>query len=298
MVRISPGDVMFGTATVLACTSLCSTKSRQPRQLIAYNFVGSGMMLRPAHAPFTPIDLATAIPATTRPIDHTSRTGSGHLAAGALLFLAMVARHRVLCRAGKKQNFVFNDPPGIDGNDGTEKNRQKLKSKYFIAHPYTDKKIQAKWPNMGYRIKGAPGHPASPHPWIEKIQWVERFKKRIHIRSKNEGTCARPRMAVFMSQKKMYVNIMDDTVGLGQTLLCVSTRQADVLQAIREETGCEKGAEEGEKLQAAEILGKMVAKKCLEKEITQIVFDRGGFHYHNKRIKALAEAARSGGLQF
>jgi len=298
MLRMSPGDVIFGMATVLACTSLCSTSSQQTQLPVAYNFVGSGMMFRPAHGPPAPIDLAASVPATRRPIDQKPSTGSGHFAAGALLFLAAAARHRVVCRAAKKGNYQMNDPQGIDGNDGTEKNRQKLKSKYFQAHPYVDKKIQAKWPNMGYRISGGPGFPGSPHPWIEKIRWCHHFKTRIHIRKKVEGTCARPRMAVFMSKKKTYVNIMDDTIGLGQTLLCLSTQQADVKHAIREETGCKEGKEDGNRLEAAEILGKIVAKKCLEKEITQIVFDRGGFYYHNRRMKALAEAARSGGLQF
>jgi len=214
------------------------------------------------------------------------------------LFLAVAARRGVVCHAGKKQQQKVVDFQGIDGNDGTAKHVVKMKSKYFQNHPYTDKKIQAKWPNMGYRIRGAPGFPGSPHAWTEKVRWCERFKKRITIRSKTEGTCARPRMAVFMSHKNIYVNIIDDTIGLGQTLMCVSTQQADVLQAIRDESGCEKGKEDCSKPEASECLGKAVAKKCLEKEITQIVFDRGGFCYHNYRIKALAEAARSGGLQF
>jgi len=248
-------------------------------------------MLRTANA------RAIAVPYSSRPVVQKPSTGFGHFAIGAFLLLAVTARHRVVCYAAKKKNFKFVDPPGIDGNDYTEKNRVKEKATYFKNHPYTSKKIQETWPNMGYRISGAPGFPGSPHGWIERVRWCHRFRKRIRIRSKMEGTCARPRMAVYQSREKIYLNVIDDTIGLGQTLMCVSTQQADVLQAIREETGCEKGHENDDKEKAAEILGKMAARKCLEKEITQIAFDRGG-HIYEGRIKALAEAARSEGLQF
>merc|ERR1719433_1222831 len=104
-------------------------------------------------------------------------------------------------------------------------------------------------------------------------------------------------MAVFRSLKHMHVNVVDDTLGNGKILLCMTTKQAPILKMIREETGAELWKEKTESIEAAEILGRELAKKCLEQNITQIVFDRGGFHYTG-RVQALAEACRSGGVQF
>jgi len=160
-----------------------------------------------------------------------------------------------------------------------------------------DKWKQFKMQNMGYRISGAPGYPGSPHKWTEPIRWCQRFKRRIHIRRKVEGTCARPRMAVFRSQHHMHVNIVDDTIGNGITLLTCTTKQRNNLEEIRKLQGAEKGWEKTWSEEAAEVVGRDVAKRCLEKNITMVVFDRGGFPYEG-RVKALAEAARSGGLQF
>uniref|UniRef100_A0A7S1LTU2 Large ribosomal subunit protein uL18c n=1 Tax=Alexandrium catenella TaxID=2925 RepID=A0A7S1LTU2_ALECA len=162
---------------------------------------------------------------------------------------------------------------------------------------YVDKWKQFKMPNMGYRISGAPGHPGSPHFWTEPIRWCQRFRRRIHIRRKVEGTCARPRLAVFRSLTHMHVNVVDDTVGTGVTLICATTKQKPVLEEIRQLQGVETGKESTWSEEAAEVLGREVAKRCLEKNITMVVFDRGGFPYEG-RVKALAEAARSGGLQF
>lgn len=96
----------------------------------------------------------------------------------------------------------------------------------------------------------------------------------------------------------MHVNVVDDTIGSGVTLLTSTTRQKHNMEAICKEQGidvpknantwCDK---------AAEIVGQDVAKRCLEQNITMVCFDRGGFHYEG-RVKALAEAARSAGLQF
>jgi len=248
-------------------------------------------MMRPAHAPLAPVNLASTVPSMRRPVDQKHQIGFGQFA-GALLFLAAAARYRAICHA-KKMNYEYVSPEGIAGNDGTEKHRVKMKKKYFRNHPYVDKKIQARWPNMGYRISGAPGFPGSPHAWVEPVRWCIRMRRRISKRKKIEGTFYRPRMAVFTSRKKAYVNIIDDGIGLGQVLLCVSTQQAEVLQAIKE-AGT---SEQEDPNKAAEILGKIVAKKCLEKDITQIVYDVGGFPYKD-RVKALAEGARMEGLQF
>eukprot|EP00929_Paragymnodinium_shiwhaense_P107632 TRINITY_DN738_c0_g2_i2.p1 TRINITY_DN738_c0_g2~~TRINITY_DN738_c0_g2_i2.p1 ORF type:complete len:303 (-),score=76.54 TRINITY_DN738_c0_g2_i2:253-1083(-) len=149
---------------------------------------------------------------------------------------------------------------------------------------------------MGYRINGEPGKPGSPHYWTEKIRWCHRFKTRIHIRRKVEGNTARPRLAVFRSKEHMHVNVIDDTIGTGKTLACSTTRQKHNKEEIK------KVDEKSEKfrswtMEAAEVVGRDIAKKCLDANITQVVFDRGGFPYQG-RVKALAEAARSAGLQF
>mmetsp|Transcript_124424 Transcript_124424/g.311107 ORF Transcript_124424/g.311107 Transcript_124424/m.311107 type:complete len:249 (+) Transcript_124424:77-823(+) len=150
---------------------------------------------------------------------------------------------------------------------------------------------------MGYRIKGAPGRPGSPTTWTPKIRWCKRFKKRIKIRRKTMGTCARPRVAVFKSLQHMHVNVVDDTIGSGVTLLTLTTKQKPILEQIRQVQNCEEGEEITNLIFSAEILGKELAKQCLEKGITMITYDRGGFKYAG-RVQALAEAARSGGLQF
>jgi len=150
---------------------------------------------------------------------------------------------------------------------------------------------------LGYRITGGPGYPGSPHAWTEPIRWCQRFKRRITIRRKMEGTIARPRLAVFRSKEHLHVNVVDDTQGNGITLLTSTTRQKHNMEAIRETQGVERGKEKTWSEEAAEIIGRDVAKRCLEKDITMVCFDRGGFPYGG-RVKALAEAARSAGLQF
>lgn len=150
---------------------------------------------------------------------------------------------------------------------------------------------------LGYRISGAPGRPGSPHAWTEPIRWIRRFKRRISIRKRIEGTCARPRLAVFRSQQHIHVNVVDDTIGKGITLITSTTKQKHNLEEIQKTDGAEDRKGRTWTLGAAEIIGKDVAKQCLEKKITQVVFDRGGFRYDG-RVKAVAEAARSAGLQF
>eukprot|EP00435_Cladocopium_sp_Y103_P062696 s1255_g24.t1 len=152
-------------------------------------------------------------------------------------------------------------------------------------------------PRLGYRIKGAPGWNGSPHTYTEPIRWVHRFRRRIHIRRKVEGTSVRPRLAVFRSRMHMHALVVDDTVGTGLTMVHVTSKQAGSLEKIRSKQGCEKGDEKTWSVEAAEIVGEEIAKQCLEKGITMVVFDRGGFRYEG-RVKALAEAARTGGLQF
>ena len=112
-----------------------------------------------------------------------------------------------------------------------------------------------------------------------------RRNKHRKLRKRFTGTPERPRLAVFRSNKHIYVQIIDDTVG--NTLVWASTNQKDV-QGQLEHTN---------DIEAASYLGTVIAKKALEKGITTVVFDRGGFIYAGK-VKALADAAREAGLEF
>lgn len=112
-----------------------------------------------------------------------------------------------------------------------------------------------------------------------------REKKHLRIRNRFAGTAQRPRLAVFRSNNHMYAQIIDDTAH--NTLVSASTLQKDVKAEL----------EKTNNVDAAAKLGEVIAKKALEKGITEVVFDRGGFIYQGK-IKALADAAREAGLQF
>ena len=112
-----------------------------------------------------------------------------------------------------------------------------------------------------------------------------RVNKHRKLRNRFSGTAERPRLAVFRSNNHMYAQIIDDTVG--NTLVSASTLQKDVKAEL----------EKINNVEAAAYLGTVIAKKAIEKGITSVVFDRGGFIYHGK-IKALADAAREAGLNF
>lgn len=110
---------------------------------------------------------------------------------------------------------------------------------------------------------------------------------RVHrrIRKKVDGTEARPRLAVFRSNKHIYAQIVDDSKGT--TLTAASTLDPDTKAEVKN----------GGNIAAAKAVGKMVARRALEKGISAVLFDRGGYIYHG-RVKALADAARAGGLKF
>ena len=112
-----------------------------------------------------------------------------------------------------------------------------------------------------------------------------RVKKHSRLRNSLSGTPERPRLSVFRSNNHMYAQIIDDTVG--NTLVAASTLEKDVKAELKKTNDVE----------AAAYLGTVIAKKALEKGITTVVFDRGGFIYQGK-IAALAEAAREAGLEF
>ena len=112
-----------------------------------------------------------------------------------------------------------------------------------------------------------------------------RAKKHYKLRNRINGTSERPRLSVFRSNDHMYAQIIDDTVG--KTLVSASTLDKDVKAEL----------EKTNNVEAATVVGTVVAKKALEKGITLLVHERGGFVYEGK-VKALAEAAREAGLEF
>ncbi|EKU48914.1 50S ribosomal protein L18 [Staphylococcus massiliensis] len=110
-----------------------------------------------------------------------------------------------------------------------------------------------------------------------------RLKRHARVRSKLNGTAEKPRLNVYRSNKHIYAQIIDDIKGV--TLVQASTQDKDV------------ASESATKVELASKVGEMVAKKATEKNITEVVFDRGGYLYHG-RVEALANAARENGLQF
>ena len=112
-----------------------------------------------------------------------------------------------------------------------------------------------------------------------------RAKKHYKLRNRINGTSERPRLSVFRSNDHMYAQIIDDVAQ--HTLVSASTVQKDVKAEL----------EKTNDVAAAKYLGTVIAKRALEKGITSVVFDRGGYIYHGK-IEALADAAREAGLKF
>ncbi len=112
-----------------------------------------------------------------------------------------------------------------------------------------------------------------------------REKKHLKIRNRFSGTPERPRLAVFRSNNHMYAQIIDDEAQT--TLVAASTVEKDVKAQL----------EKTNDVEAAKVLGGVIAKRALDKGIETVVFDRGGYVYHGK-VAALAEAAREAGLQF
>ena len=106
-----------------------------------------------------------------------------------------------------------------------------------------------------------------------------RYKRHLRVRNKISGTAERPRLVVFRSLKHIYAQLVDDTAR--RTLATVS----------------DLGIEEGKKGERAEAVGKMIAERAKSAGISRVVFDRAGYRYHG-RIKAVADGARKGGLEF
>jgi large subunit ribosomal protein L18 len=122
---------------------------------------------------------------------------------------------------------------------------------------------------------------------VADIKNTEQQRQRRHrrLRVQVHGTAERPRLNVFRSLRHIYAQLVDDTVG--HTLASAGTLD----DSLRGELGKLKKTEQ------AKLVGETLAKRALEKGVKQVVFDRGGYRYHG-RVKALAEGARSAGLQF
>jgi large subunit ribosomal protein L18 len=119
----------------------------------------------------------------------------------------------------------------------------------------------------------------------QKAKRRQQLRRRRHVRRKVRGTAQRPRLTVFRSNKHMYAQLIDDDAGV--TLAAASSA------AINEGDKASYGGN----VKGAVTVGKKIAEEAKAKGITKAAFDRGHYKYHG-RIKALADAAREGGLQF
>lgn len=120
---------------------------------------------------------------------------------------------------------------------------------------------------------------------MKKTAREKRIARHKRIRRKVFGTPERPRLCIYRSLRHMYAQIIDDVAG--HTLVAASTVEPALRNALKS-TGNKE---------AAAAVGRLIAQRALEKGITQVVFDRGGFLYHG-RVAVLADAAREAGLQF
>ena len=112
---------------------------------------------------------------------------------------------------------------------------------------------------------------------------AQRAKRKFSIRKRVEGSQERPRLSVYRSLANIYAQVIDDATG--KTLAAASTLSPEMKDA------------KGKKSELAKEVGKLIAKKCIEAKVEQVVFDRNGFNYHG-RVAAVAEGAREGGLKF
>ncbi len=111
------------------------------------------------------------------------------------------------------------------------------------------------------------------------------MRRHLRVRGRVSGTVERPRLAVFRSAVHIYAQVIDDSAG--RTLAAAS----DVEPALRE------AAKGKPKTERAKLVGRLVAERAQADGVRKVVFDRGGFQYHG-RVRALADAAREGGLEF
>ena len=110
-----------------------------------------------------------------------------------------------------------------------------------------------------------------------------RVKRHLRVRKKASGTPERPRLSVYRSEKNIYAQIIDDINAV--TLVSASTLDKDLNLKV------------GGNKEAAKLVGELIAKRAVDKGITEVVFDRGGYVYHG-RVQVLADSAREAGLKF
>ena len=120
---------------------------------------------------------------------------------------------------------------------------------------------------------------------ISEQRLLARKRRHRRVRKKVSGTAERPRLNVFRSLRHIYAQVIDDDRGL--TLVAASTQDPDLRDQL---AGLDKAAQ-------AKVVGQALAERAQAKRIQQVVFDRGGYKYHG-RVKALADGAREGGLDF
>ena len=110
-----------------------------------------------------------------------------------------------------------------------------------------------------------------------------RQKIRFRIRAKIKGTAVRPRLAIYRSNTQIYAQVIDDLKG--QTICAASSKEGGISEI------------KGNKVEQSALVGKLIAEKAKAAGVEKVVFDRGGYLYHG-RVKALADGAREGGLNF
>ncbi|MEW5853584.1 MAG: 50S ribosomal protein L18 [Myxococcota bacterium] len=115
------------------------------------------------------------------------------------------------------------------------------------------------------------------------LKTATRVRRKISIRKRVHGTTERPRLTVFRSARHIYAQVIDDSTG--RTLAAASTLD----KGLR--------GKKMKKVESAKAVGELVADRCKDKKVSQVVFDRNGFLYHG-RIKAVADGAREKGLNF
>jgi large subunit ribosomal protein L18 len=120
-----------------------------------------------------------------------------------------------------------------------------------------------------------------------KEKRLARQRRHMRVRKRVSGTAERPRLCVFRSLRHIYAQLIDDA--RGQTLVSAATVDAEVRAGI--------APSEGHKIAQAKAVGQVLAQRAAAAGIQQVVFDRGGYPYHG-RVRALAEGAREGGLEF
>ena len=118
----------------------------------------------------------------------------------------------------------------------------------------------------------------------EKLGTTERRKARVR-RALRAAANGRPRLSVHRTSKQIYAQVIDDTAG--RTLAAASSLEKGVREELKS----------GANIEAASVIGKLIAERAVAAGVKDVVFDRGAFIYHG-RVKALAEAAREGGLNF